>query len=164
MGLWAGAKEGGRCKFAREGALHFESASEAQEYAAELLAHRSGGFTQGGAGYDSGGGSKVALIAERDEEMSLEELDAHMGRLKRDPSVWEQVVSSPSSYGGELAAGTFVEIGARRFFKIGDPDVWVTRDGEHLTREEFARVVQNTTTPVIVNPAEVRWYERPVDE
>lgn len=34
------AKEGGRCKFAREGALHFESASEAQEYAAELLAHR----------------------------------------------------------------------------------------------------------------------------
>ena len=60
--------------------------------------------------------------------------------------------------------GTFVEIGARRFFKIKDPDVWVTRDGEHLTREEFARVVQNTTTPVIVNPAEVRWYERPVDE
>ena len=43
-------------------------------------------------------------------------------------------------------------------------DVWVTRDGEHLTREEFARVVQNTTTPVIVNPAELRWYERPVDE
>lgn len=40
------AKEGGRCKFAREGALHFESASEAQEYAAELLAHRSGGFVQ----------------------------------------------------------------------------------------------------------------------
>lgn len=38
------AKEGGRCKFAREGALHFESASEAQEYAAELLAHRSGGL------------------------------------------------------------------------------------------------------------------------
>lgn len=64
----------------------------------------------------------------------------------------------------KLVAGTFVEIGARRFFKIGDPDVWVTRDGEHLTREEFARVVQNTTTPVIVNPAEVRWYERPVDE
>lgn len=64
----------------------------------------------------------------------------------------------------KLAAGTFVEIGARRFFKIGDPDVWVTRDGEHLTREEFARVVQNTTTPVIVSPAEVRWYERPVDE
>lgn len=64
----------------------------------------------------------------------------------------------------KLVAGTFVEIGARRFFKIGDPDVWVTRDGEHLTREEFARVVQNTTTPVIVNPAELRWYERPVDE
>ena len=61
----------------------------------------------------------------------------------------------------KLVAGTFVEIGARRFFKIGDPDVWVTRDGEHLTCEEFARVVQNTTTPVIVNPAEVRWYERP---
>jgi len=40
------AKEGGRCKFAREGAIHFESASEAQEYAAELLAHRSGGFMQ----------------------------------------------------------------------------------------------------------------------
>lgn len=64
----------------------------------------------------------------------------------------------------KLVAGTFVEIGARRFFKIGDPDAWVTRDGEHLTHEEFARVVQNTTTPVIVNPAEVRWYERPVDE
>ena len=64
----------------------------------------------------------------------------------------------------KLVAGTFVEIGARRFFKIGDPDVWVTRDGEHLTREEFARVVQNTTMPVIVNPAELRWYERPVDE
>lgn len=64
----------------------------------------------------------------------------------------------------KLVAGTFVEIGDRRFFKIGDPDVWVTRDGEHLTCEEFARVAQNTTTPVIVNPAEVRWYERPVDE
>ena len=64
----------------------------------------------------------------------------------------------------KLVAGTFVEIGDRRFFKIGDPDVWVTRDGEHLTCEEFARVVQNTTTPVVVNPAEVRWYERPVDE
>ena len=64
----------------------------------------------------------------------------------------------------KLVAGTFVEIGARRFFKIGDPDVWVTRDGEHLTREEFARIVESTTTPVIVNPAEVRWYERPVDE
>ena len=98
------AKEGGRCKFAREGALHFESAGEAQEYAAELLAHRSVGFTQGGAGYDSGGGSKVALIAERDGEMSLEELDAHMDRLRSDSGVWEQVVSSPSSYGGELAA------------------------------------------------------------
>lgn len=61
----------------------------------------------------------------------------------------------------KLVAGTFVEIGARRFFKIEYPDVWVTRDGEHLTCEEFARVVQNTTTPVIVNPAEVRWYERP---
>lgn len=44
------AKEGGRCRFASEGALHFESAGEAQEYAAELLAHRSGGFMQGGAG------------------------------------------------------------------------------------------------------------------
>ena len=64
----------------------------------------------------------------------------------------------------KAVAGTFVEIGARRFFKIGDPDVWVTRDGEHLTCEEFARIVQNTTTPVVVNPAEVRWYERPVDE
>ena len=61
----------------------------------------------------------------------------------------------------KAVAGTFVEIGARRFFKIGDPDVWVTRDGEHLTREEFARVVQNTTMPVVVNPAELRWYERP---
>lgn len=98
------AKEGGRCKFAREGALHFESASEAQEYAAELLANRSGGFTQGGAGYDSGGGSKVALIAERDGEMSLEELDAHMDRLCSDSGVWERVVSSPDAMVGELAA------------------------------------------------------------
>ena len=40
----------------------------------------------------------------------------------------------------------------------------MTRDGEHLTREEFARIVQNTATPVIVNHAELRWYERPVDE
>lgn len=64
----------------------------------------------------------------------------------------------------KLVAGTFVEIGDRRFFKIGDPDVWVTRDGEHLTCDEFARVVHNTTTPVIVSPAELRWYERPVDE
>ena len=61
----------------------------------------------------------------------------------------------------KLVAGTFVEIGDRRFFKIGDPDVWVTRDGEHLTCDEFARVVQNTMMPVVVNPAEVRWYERP---
>lgn len=28
------AKEGGRCKFASEGALHFESAAEARDYAA----------------------------------------------------------------------------------------------------------------------------------
>lgn len=105
------AKEGGRCKFAREGALHFESAGEAQEYAAELLAHRSGGFMQGGGGSatesvdaSSSGSSDVALIAERDGEMSLEELDAHMDRLRSDSGVWEQVVSSPSSYGGELAA------------------------------------------------------------
>lgn len=84
------AKEGGRCKFAREGALHFESASEAQEYAAELLAYRSGGFMQGGAGsaterVGSGslGDSGVTLIAERETRMSSDELDAHMDRLKR---------------------------------------------------------------------------------
>ena len=83
------AKEGGRCKFAREGALHFESASEAQEYAAELLAHRSGGFVQGGAGsaadgVDSGslGDSGVTLIAERETRMSSDELDAHMDRFE----------------------------------------------------------------------------------
>ena len=105
------AKEGGRCKFAREGALHFESASEAQEYAAELLAHRSGGFVQGGAGsatdgVGSGslGDSGVTLIAERETRMSSDELDAHMDRLKRDPSVWEHVVSSPDAMSGELAA------------------------------------------------------------
>ena len=89
------AKEGGRCKFAREGALHFESAGEAQEYAAELLAHRSGGFVQGGAGsatdgVGSGslGDSGVTLIAERETRMSSDELDAHMDRLKDDPGVW----------------------------------------------------------------------------
>ena len=105
------AKEGGRCKFASEGALHFESAGEAQEYAAELLAHRSGGFVQGGAGsatdgVGSGslGDSGVTLIAERETRMSSDELDAHMDRLKRDPSVWERVVSSPDAKGGELAA------------------------------------------------------------
>lgn len=105
------AKEGGRCKFAREGALHFESAGEAQEYAAELLAHRSGGFMQGGAGSaaervgsGSSGDSGVTLIAERETRMSSDELDAHMDRLKRDPSVWEHVVSSPDAMGGELAA------------------------------------------------------------
>lgn len=105
------AKEGGRCKFAREGALHFESAGEAQEYAAELLAHRSGGFMQGGAGsatdgVGSGslGDSGVTLIAERETRMSSDELDAHMDRLKRDPRVWERVVSSPDAMSGELAA------------------------------------------------------------
>jgi hypothetical protein len=105
------AKEGGRCKFAREGALHFESAGEAQEYAAELLAHRSGGFTQGGAGsatdvVGSGslGDSDVVLIADHQEEMSLDELFAHMARLKDDPGVWEQVLSSPRSKSGELAS------------------------------------------------------------
>ena len=109
------AKEGGRCKFAREGALHFESASEAHEYAAELLAHRSGGFIQGGSasGADSVSGeassvslgdSGVTLIAERETRMSSDELDAHMDRLKRDPSVWERVVSSPDAMGSELAA------------------------------------------------------------
>ena len=106
------AKEGGRCKFAREGALHFESASEAQEYAVELLAHRSSGFVSGGAGSDSvaggsasaGGSSDVVLIADHQEEMSLDELGAHMARLKDDPGVWEQVVSSPRSKSGELAS------------------------------------------------------------
>lgn len=36
--------------------------------------------------------------------MSSEELDAHVDRLKRDPSVWEHVVSSPDATSGELAA------------------------------------------------------------
>lgn len=117
------AKEGGRCKFAREGALHFESAGEAQEYAAELLAHRSGGFMQGGGGGSTtervGSGSLVdsgvTLIAERETRMSSDELDAHMDRLKHDPSVWEHVVSSPDAMGGELAsvANGALEAGGR---------------------------------------------------
>lgn len=94
----------GPCPFAHEGALHFESAGEAQEYAAELLAHRSGGFMQGGVSSGSLGDSGVTLIAERDARMSLDELDAHMARLKNDPRVWERVVSSPDAKGGELAA------------------------------------------------------------
>lgn len=106
------AKEGGRCKFASEGALHFESTGEAQEYAAELLAHRSSGFVSGGAESGSGAGgsasaggsSDVVLIADHQEEMSLDELGAHMARLKDDPGVWEQVVSSPDAMGGELAS------------------------------------------------------------
>lgn len=105
------AKEGGRCRFASEGALHFESASEAQEYAAELLAHRSGGFMQGGGGSttesvgaSSSGDSDVVLIAERETRMSSDELDAHMDRLKSDPRAWERVVSSSDAMGGELAA------------------------------------------------------------
>lgn len=122
------AKEGGRCKFAREGALHFESAGEAQEYAAELLAHRSGGFVQGGAGsandgVDSGslGDSGVTLIAERETRMSSDELDAHMDRLKRDPSVWECVVSSPDAMSGELAtvANGALEAGGRENVLLG---------------------------------------------
>lgn len=48
--------------------------------------------------------SGVSLIAERETRMSSDELDAHMDRLKRDPSVWEHVVSSPDAMGGELAA------------------------------------------------------------
>ena len=40
------AKEGGRCKFASEGALHFESAAEARDYATEVLAHRSSGVVR----------------------------------------------------------------------------------------------------------------------
>lgn len=54
------AKEGGRCKFAREGALHFESAAEARDYAAELLAHRSSGFVKSGAESGSGAGAPVS--------------------------------------------------------------------------------------------------------
>lgn len=46
----------------------------------------------------------MTLIAERETRMSSDELDAHMDRLKRDPSVWERVVSSPDAKGGELAA------------------------------------------------------------
>ena len=80
-----------------------------------MLAHRSSGFMQGGsasgagsvsgeAGSVSSGGSDVALIAERETRMSSDELDAHMDRLKRDPRLWERVVSSPDAMGGELAA------------------------------------------------------------
>ena len=98
------AKEGGRCKFASEGALHFESAAEARDYAAEVLAHRSGGFMQGGVSSGSLGDSGVTLIAERETRMSSDELDAHMARLNNDPGVWERVVSSPDAKGGELAA------------------------------------------------------------
>lgn len=141
--------------------MHFESAGEAQEYAAELLAHRSGGFVQGGAGsandvVDSGslGDSGVTLIAERETRMSSDELDAHMDRLKRDPSVWECVVSSPDAMSGELAtvANGALEAGGRenvllavravrhenmipdaRRYVVTHPDLW----DEALSDPEF---------------------------
>lgn len=138
------AKEGRRCKFAREGALHFESASEAQEYAAELLAHRSSGFVSGGAGSDSGAGvsasagypSDVVLIADRQEKMSLDELGAHMARLKDDPGVWEQVLSSPRSKGGELAsvADGALEAGGRENLQVAIRAVRHTNMGRFSRR------------------------------
>ena len=62
------------------------------------------GSATDGVGSGSLGDSDVVLIAERETRMSSDELDAHMDRLKRDPSVWERVVSSPDAKGGELAA------------------------------------------------------------
>ena len=142
------AKEGGRCKFAREGALHFESASEAQEYAAEVLAHRSSGFVSGGAGSDSGAGgsasaggsSDVVLIADHQEEMSLDELFAHMARLKDDPGVWEQVLSSPRANSGELAsvADGALAAGGRENLQVAIRAVRHTNMGKFSRRTAMA--------------------------
>lgn len=85
-------EEGGRCKFAREGALHFESASEAQEYAAELLAHRSGGFTQGGAGYES---LLLAVRAVRRGNM-IPDVRRY---VVTHPVLWDEALSGPEFYG-----------------------------------------------------------------
>lgn len=143
------AKEGGRCRFASEGALHFESASEAQEYAAELLAHRSSGFTQGGSGVGSGigeagsvssGGSDAVLIADRQEKMSMDELFAHMARLKDDPGVWEQVLSSPRAKSGELAsvADGALAAGGRENLQVAISAVRHTNMGKFSRRTAMA--------------------------
>ena len=89
----------------------------------------------------------------------VDAVDTYCDTCDLRPAVEVSLYSQPGMVDSDVLA--CVEEGDRRFFKIGDPDVWVTRDGEHLTSEEFARVVQNTTMPVVVNPAEVRWYERP---
>lgn len=142
------AKEGGRCRFASEGALHFESASEAQEYAAELLAHRSGGFMQGGAESGSGAGapvsaggsSDVVLVADRQEKMSMDELFAHMARLKDDPGVWEQVLSSPRANSGELAsvADGALAAGGRENLQVAIRAVRHTNMGKFSRRTAMA--------------------------
>ena len=142
------AKEGGRCRFASEGALHFESASEAQDYAAELLAHRSSGFMKGGAesGSDAGapasagGSSDVVLIADRQEKMSMDELFAHMARLKDDPGVWEQVLSSPRANSGELAsvADGALAAGGRENLQVAIRAVRHTNMGKFSRRTAMA--------------------------
>lgn len=142
------AKEGGRCRFASEGALHFESASEARDYAAEVLAHRSSGFMKGGAesGSDAGapastgGSSDVVLIADRQEKMSMDELFAHMARLKDDPGVWEQVLSSPRTKSGELAsvADGALAAGGRENLQVAIRAVRHTNMGKFSRRTAMA--------------------------
>lgn len=142
------AKEGGRCRFASEGALHFESAAEARDYAAEVLAHRSSGFMKGGAesGSDAGapasagGSSDVVLIADRQEKMSMDELFAHMARLKDDPGVWEQVLSSPRTKSGELAsvADGALAAGGRENLQVAIRAVRHTNMGKFSRRTAMA--------------------------
>lgn len=77
-------------------------------------------------------------------------------------SMWEGVLVSAPPASWCLVRSLRSALGDS--LRLETRNVWVTRDGERLTREEFARVVQNTTMPVVVNPAELRWYERLVDE
>lgn len=142
------AKEGGRCKFASEGALHFESAAEARDYATEVLAHRSSGFVKGGAESGSGAGapvsaggsSDVVLVADRQEKMSMDELFAHMARLKDDPGVWEQVLSSPRANSGELAsvADGALAAGGRENLQVAIRAVRHTNMGKFSRRTAMA--------------------------
>ena len=149
------AKEGGRCRFASEGVLHFESATEARDYAAEVLARRSSGFMQGGAesGSDAsapasaGGSSDVVLIADRQEKMSMDELFAHMARLKDDPGVWEQVLSSPRAKGGELASVVdgALAAGGRENLQVALRAVRHTNMGFYGWSDEDVRDVQEVS-------------------
>ena len=50
----------------------------------------------------------------------------------------------------KLPDGTVVNMSARAFFKLGNPDMWVSNTGRFYTNEELADILRDYTGPIQV--------------